>query len=87
MSETKVKLLEKHNEKCFYQKSGDINWFYNTYEPKEHISADKIFRKRKSAHYRWLMFGCNDPQCSARLAVRVDGIEDYAQRELLGLNP
>jgi len=87
-----TKLLKPHREGCVAVKAcqpGDPNgwttpWYLNTYFPEdiETFTADSICRRRSDKYKgstRWIVLECNDPDCGARLAMKVEAIEDLAE--------
>ncbi len=87
-----TKLLIPHKEGCLAVeacKPGNINnwdtpWFMNTYQPDklEHFLADSICRIRHDKYRgtrRWIKLGCNDQDCPAKIAIKVDIIEHLAE--------
>ena len=84
----KTKLIKKHQKNCCAVKSvkrGDWEspWFFNTYKfhTCTHIRADKRCGNTGDT-YRWVKMGCNNPDCDAQMAIRVDVIEDLAEQLL-----
>jgi hypothetical protein len=84
-----TKLLIPHRKGCYAveavkRKDWDSPWFMNTYQPAklEHFLADEICRVRQDKYRgtkRWIKLGCNDPDCPAKLAMKVDTIETLAE--------
>ena len=82
----KTKLLKKHHENCYAlievaKGNWATPWFLNTYQPLFHFNADTLCRIRDDKYRgtdRWIILGCNDSDCPAQLAMRVDIIEELA---------
>lgn len=82
----KTKLLKKHHKNCYALRdvakgNWATPWFLDTYNPSRHFSADTLCRTRDDKYRgtdRWIKLRCNDSNCPAILAMRVDIIEELA---------
>ncbi len=85
-----AKIIKKHRKECsaiYVYKRGD--WisplFLDTYDPQKHFLADSLCRQRNDKYrgtFKWILLQCNDPDCDAQVAVQVNAIEEFVQKEL-----